>query len=191
MWCPRERRIHTYIHCSVSWSWSPVWCIYVSLVHWYALSLTLYLYDHLLDMVFILNTHHNRTSFTNDINICNFETFCVLLIYLCTWNTVMFLLIYMLISPCLVLKIYSWACTKSCFFKNIIFNIWKSSLCCWVVKWMICQNVCGQSTLNYSSLFTVHEASVLMQHNESFALFLRLSVGHPIFLSFIIRSQIT
>jgi len=30
MWCPRERRIHTYIHCSVSWSWSPVWYIYVS-----------------------------------------------------------------------------------------------------------------------------------------------------------------
>lgn len=38
MGCPRERRTHTYIHYSVSWS--PVWCIYVSLVHWYTLSLT-------------------------------------------------------------------------------------------------------------------------------------------------------
>jgi len=38
----------------------------------------LYLNDHLLDMVSILNTHHNRTSFTtNEINIYNFETSCV------------------------------------------------------------------------------------------------------------------
>ena len=50
--------------------------IYVSLVHWYTLSL-LILNDHLLEMVSVLNTHHNRTSFTNEINIYYFETFCV------------------------------------------------------------------------------------------------------------------
>ena len=75
MWCPCERHIHTYIHCSVSWS--SVWCIYVLLLHWYTLSLYPYLNDHFLNMVSILNTHHNRTSFTNEINIYNFETFCV------------------------------------------------------------------------------------------------------------------
>ena len=188
MWCPCERWIHTYIHCSVSWS--PIWCIYVSLVHWYTLLLTR------IWMITYWTWYPFWTPIITTLPLLMKLIFIILkhsvfiLIYLCAQNTVMFLCKYMLISPCLVLRIYSWACTKSCFFKNITFNVWNSSLCCWVVKWMIRQNVCGQSTLNYSSLFIVHEASVLMRHIESFALFLCLSVGHPIFLSFVIRNQL-
>ena len=36
-----------------------------------------YLNDHLLDMLSVLNTHHNQTSFTNEVNIYNFKTFSV------------------------------------------------------------------------------------------------------------------
>lgn len=169
-----------------------MWCVYVSLVHWCALSLT-YIW-----MIIYWTWFPFWTPIITALPLLLMKLIFIILkhpvfvlIYLCTSYTVMFLCKYMLISPCSVLRTYSWACTESYFFKNIIFNIWKSSVCCWVVKWMICRNVCGQSTLNYSSLFIVHEASILMQHNESFALFLCLSVGHPIFLSFVIRNQIT
>ena len=108
MWCPCEWHVHTYIHCSVSWSWSPVWFIHLSLTHiWMIIYWTCYPFwtpiitklPLLMKLIFIISKHS-----------------LFLVIYLCTWNTVMFLWKYMLISPCSVLKIYSWACMKSCFF---------------------------------------------------------------------------
>jgi hypothetical protein len=36
-----------------------------------------YLNDYLLDMLSVLNTHHNQTSFINEINICSFKTLSV------------------------------------------------------------------------------------------------------------------
>ena len=151
MWCPCERHIHTYILCSVNWSWNPVWCIYM----YHLFTGTLYHYSYW--MIIYWKWYPFWTPIITALPLLMKLIFIILkhsvflVIYLCTENTVMFLCKYMLISPCSVLRIYSWACTKSCFFKNIIFKIWKSSLLCWVIKWMICLNVCGQSTLNYIS----------------------------------------
>lgn len=185
--------MHTYIYtlfCKLKLK-SSVMCICITCLLICFITYS-YLNDHLLDMVSILNTHHNRTSITtNEINIYNFGTSCVcidLFMHILHCNVFMQLHVNFSLfgAKNLFLSMY-----RKLSFKNIIFNIWKSSVCCWVVKWMICQNVCGQSTLNYSSLFIVHDASILTRHNESFALFLCLSVGHPISLSFVIRNQIT
>ena len=70
------REMYTYIYtlfCKLKSNMMYI-CITCSLIHFITYS---YLNDHLLNMVSILNTHHNHTSFTNEINIYNFETFCV------------------------------------------------------------------------------------------------------------------
>lgn len=120
---------YTYIYtlfCKLELKSSVMYiCITCSLIHFITYS---YLNDHLLNMVSILNTHHNCTFFTNvKLMFIILKHSVLILTYLCTQNTAMFLCKYMLISPFLVLRIYSWACTKSCFFKNIVFHIWKSS----------------------------------------------------------------
>lgn len=70
--------MYTYVYtlfCKLELKSSVMYiCITCSLIHFITYS---YLNDHLLNMVSILNTHHNCTSFTNEINIYSFETFCV------------------------------------------------------------------------------------------------------------------